>query len=306
MAGAPRYVKLKRVHGKVVDHDVYIGGAVNNPNWKVDRSKWDNTFYSRHESIKSCLEKYEDYVLKTPRLRDSLHELKGKTLACWCAEEKSCHFSVLAKLIRKLNLLTPVNVFKTKRALFFKGSKSILSNLYPCKLEAHGKTFTCSLQLFLYLRSTFIGEFFHAAQILKANTTEAIMKMSTISHVKISYKQSVILMLEALKVKWEQVPQFQATCVINRKLDFLEATATGFYGCGTDILDVYPDRKFAHENVSGMNLLGWMIKYTHLEQSKEMYPEGIPELCVRARKHKSDGKKFYSGLNFLLRVVDQI
>lgn len=35
------------------------------------------------------------------RLLSSLHELKGKDLACWCASEESCHADVLLELANK-------------------------------------------------------------------------------------------------------------------------------------------------------------------------------------------------------------
>lgn len=47
---------------------------------------------------------YDRYVLANPHLRSRLHELRGKTLGCWCGSWKpgeleiGCHAVVLAKL----------------------------------------------------------------------------------------------------------------------------------------------------------------------------------------------------------------
>lgn len=96
-------LKMKKelvVHCKRSPYDVYIGRP----------SKWGNPFThikdgktlakyivsNRKEAIASYLKwitKGEGkYLLK------HLHELKGKTLGCWC-KPKECHGDVLVKLI---------------------------------------------------------------------------------------------------------------------------------------------------------------------------------------------------------------
>ena len=85
------------VHCKKEPFDVYVGRP----------SKWGNPFSSiqdkktlaefivptREESIT----RYEQWLLTQPELMSALHELKGKTLACWCAP-KQCHADVLLRL----------------------------------------------------------------------------------------------------------------------------------------------------------------------------------------------------------------
>jgi hypothetical protein len=51
----------------------------------------------RHE----VCEKFRQYVLSSPELMASLHELKGLTLACWCGEEQECHVKVIVDLYRQ-------------------------------------------------------------------------------------------------------------------------------------------------------------------------------------------------------------
>ena len=69
------------------EFDVYIGRP----------SKWGNPFsveeYGRTEAIK----KYKDYILSSPELLYSLHELDGKVLGCHC-KPLSCHGDVLIQL----------------------------------------------------------------------------------------------------------------------------------------------------------------------------------------------------------------
>jgi len=48
---------------------------------------------TREESIA----RYRQYVLSKPELVEKLPELRGKTLACWCAPEP-CHGDVLLEL----------------------------------------------------------------------------------------------------------------------------------------------------------------------------------------------------------------
>jgi hypothetical protein len=87
------------VHFKKEPCDVYIGRP----------SKWGNPFThidDRRTAAKyivsnrdEAVAKYEEYILKGEgqHLLADLHELRGKTLGCWC-HPKSCHGDVLLKL----------------------------------------------------------------------------------------------------------------------------------------------------------------------------------------------------------------
>jgi len=91
----------KVVHCKKEKYDVYIGRP----------SKWGNPFTHIKdkktkaefivETRKESIDKYEEWILKQPDLLKDLHELKDKTLGCWC-KPKSCHGDILVKLIDKL------------------------------------------------------------------------------------------------------------------------------------------------------------------------------------------------------------
>jgi hypothetical protein len=79
---------MKVVHCKKSNFDLYIGRP----------SKWGNPFEIGKDGTRAeVIEKYREYVLSTPHLFDSLHELKGLTLGCWCSP-LPCHGDVLVDL----------------------------------------------------------------------------------------------------------------------------------------------------------------------------------------------------------------
>ena len=80
------------VHCKKENYDVYIGRS----------SKWGNPF--KDGTRKQVIEKYRKYILSNKELLDSLDELEGKILGCWC-KPKSCHGDVLVELIEKKGIL---------------------------------------------------------------------------------------------------------------------------------------------------------------------------------------------------------
>lgn len=46
----------------------------------------------------SCRASPEDQVAARRHVREHIHELRGKSLACWCGVGKPCHADVLMKL----------------------------------------------------------------------------------------------------------------------------------------------------------------------------------------------------------------
>lgn len=84
-------MKTKVVHCKREKYDIYIGRG----------SKWGNPFKIGPDGNREeVIEKYEAYILANQELLDSLDELRGKTLGCWC-NPKPCHGDVLAELADK-------------------------------------------------------------------------------------------------------------------------------------------------------------------------------------------------------------
>jgi len=79
---------MKVVNLKVDKYDVYIGRG----------SKWGNPFVLLNEDDrKLVIEKYEKYIRGRKDLMDSLYELDGKVLGCYC-KPRACHGDVLIKL----------------------------------------------------------------------------------------------------------------------------------------------------------------------------------------------------------------
>jgi hypothetical protein len=77
------------VHCKREEYDIYIGRP----------SKWGNPFQiGKDGNRQEVIRKYREYILSNDELLKDLHELKGKTLGCWC-KPSSCHGDVLVDLI---------------------------------------------------------------------------------------------------------------------------------------------------------------------------------------------------------------
>ena len=75
---------------------VYIGYA--SPRYNIKRSKWNNHLRIRRDSDRaSILQAYRVWLMRQDDLLADLHELRGKTLVCYCAPE-ACHGDVLAEL----------------------------------------------------------------------------------------------------------------------------------------------------------------------------------------------------------------
>lgn len=86
---------MKVVHCKKSNFDVYIGRP----------SKWGNPFTHKEGTTakfkcstrEEAVAKYKEWILTKPELLKDLHELKGKTLGCWCSPQ-ACHGDVLLEL----------------------------------------------------------------------------------------------------------------------------------------------------------------------------------------------------------------
>lgn len=79
--------------------DVYIGREC----YGYKASKWANPFIIKKDGSRSeCIKKYETYLLNNDILMNSLHELVGKTLGCWCKPNKQCHGDVLKKYVERI------------------------------------------------------------------------------------------------------------------------------------------------------------------------------------------------------------
>ena len=85
------------------DPYIYIGRKVR---FQIPfKSKWHNPFTV--EKIKGnevpgsrekAMHQYGEYIMNRPDLLNQLHELKGKTLGCWC-KPLPCHGDILAEIV---------------------------------------------------------------------------------------------------------------------------------------------------------------------------------------------------------------
>lgn len=65
-------------------------------------SKWGNPFIiGLHGNRVTVIKKYEDWIRTQPQLMNSLQELKGRILICYC-KPQPCHGDVLVKLIKEI------------------------------------------------------------------------------------------------------------------------------------------------------------------------------------------------------------
>lgn len=77
------------VHCKREPYDVYIGRG----------SKWGNPFRIGEDGDREeVISKYEAYIMSRRDLLDSLPELQGKVLGCWC-KPKACHGDILRIMV---------------------------------------------------------------------------------------------------------------------------------------------------------------------------------------------------------------
>lgn len=68
--------------------DVFIGRG----------SKWGNPFIiGMNGSRKQVINMYREYIMSRPELLADLHELKAKTLGCYC-KPLACHGDILKEL----------------------------------------------------------------------------------------------------------------------------------------------------------------------------------------------------------------
>ena len=99
----PTVVHLKRKNGVIVqDCDLYIGRHCSMGGWTLPGSKWANPFSIKQYGTRDeVCRLYEQYIRNNTNLYNSLHELSGLRLGCWCKPEL-CHGDVLVKLFNEV------------------------------------------------------------------------------------------------------------------------------------------------------------------------------------------------------------
>ena len=85
------------LHWSEYPSHVYIGRNMTFYVPGTSKSKWSNPFSVKKYGRDECLQLYKQYILNTPELYNSLHELKDKQLGCWCYPEP-CHGDILIEM----------------------------------------------------------------------------------------------------------------------------------------------------------------------------------------------------------------
>ena len=83
-----------------LSNSVYIG-CKSNYITGCSQSKWANPYKVGRFTLDETLVLYELYIRSNLELMNSLKELEGKELGCWCSPNK-CHGDVLVKLFGNL------------------------------------------------------------------------------------------------------------------------------------------------------------------------------------------------------------
>ena len=74
-------------------YDVYIGRG----------SKWGNPFRIGIDGTREdVIKQYRNWIQTQPHLLNSLEELRGKTLGCFCSPQ-ACHGDILVELLNNDN-----------------------------------------------------------------------------------------------------------------------------------------------------------------------------------------------------------
>lgn len=76
---------------------LYIGRNLNMGGWRLPKSKWSNAYTVKDHGRDNAFRLYKEYILSRQDLLDSLPELTGKVLACWC-HPNPCHGHILIEL----------------------------------------------------------------------------------------------------------------------------------------------------------------------------------------------------------------
>jgi hypothetical protein len=73
---------------------VYIGRQMYMGGWRIPKSKWFNPYPVKKHGLEESLKMYRTHLAENQELINSLAELNGKKLACWC-HPQPCHGQVL-------------------------------------------------------------------------------------------------------------------------------------------------------------------------------------------------------------------
>lgn len=115
----------------------------------------------------------------------------------------------------------------TDKFVFFFTRNDVCSNFYPCKILYGENIFSCSEQLFMYLKAKFFGDRDMANKILQSKTPEEAKSYGR--RIKNfddtlwdEYRDNI--MLETLKAKFDHCQEFKDLIMNNTDKIFVEAS----------------------------------------------------------------------------------
>jgi hypothetical protein len=79
---------------------IYIGRDMSYAAPGATESKWHNPYTVKEHGRKQCLVLYERHLRNSPHLINSLPELEGKEMGCWC-KPLTCHGDIMEKLFKE-------------------------------------------------------------------------------------------------------------------------------------------------------------------------------------------------------------
>lgn len=117
------------VHCKVKPYDIYIGRP----------SKFQNPIKLVSEEYRlRCISEFAYYLLNKPSLLESIPELTGYVLGCWCRDksDRLCHGDVLMYILNQQEIIDSQKVIA-----YFKNNYDFLSNFYRCDVPYRGHVY---------------------------------------------------------------------------------------------------------------------------------------------------------------------
>jgi hypothetical protein len=185
--------------------------------------------------------------------RSDLHELEGKTLACFCSVMKRCHGNVLIYLLAKHTL-------KNERLFdeyLYGGDLCVLSNSFLMKFVSADKPrrkFTSLAHAYYYFcaeksaaGSEMLGAILKSTSLKEASTVFAKCMPTP---VLIDLTTKVLLLYKLLLLKWRQSKAFRRACRSNSQLLLIQQSDNAVWGRG---------KGNSVKDYSGKNVGGWLL-----------------------------------------------
>ena len=246
--------------------DVYIGPRVpfyaRESLWWDAKSLCDNQLSEQERELK-----YRQYLRRKQLVPEDLGE---RRLGCACLVPEKCHGRILIDWVRsspqKFDRPCSGGTCDTSRALFFKGEKSVLSNLSPLALVSGEDCFRNAYQLFIYMKAMALGEQYQyiADAVTSADplSNDDLAIMARRMHQRClktiwTTHKAVSTMYRVLRMKWSQCSTFRSTCMAHQDQLIIEATRDRFWGVGTDLRHA---TDATVREASGLNIQGWLLK----------------------------------------------